>query len=300
MTGIVRSPMAELPLISIVTPCLNQERFLERTILSVQGQRYPHIEHVLIDGGSTDGTMSIARRHERHFATIVSERDHGMYDAINKGFSRTTGSVMAWINADDEWLPGTLLAVGRIFAELPEVEWISTSLPAAIDEDGAMIKVNRIEGFSKRGFLSGENFAAAGWTSSGYIQQESTFWRRSLWARAGSRLDDTLKSAGDFELWSRFFGHAELFAVDVPFGCYRRHASQKTSSAFGQYLEEARAVFAKAGGKPPREWQAKLRIFVRTAAPRRVLRWLSSTRLMDGRPWVTYDWGRQTWTIERR
>ncbi len=289
-----------LPHISVVTPCFNMVRFLERTIQSVQAQRYPALEHVLIDGASTDGTLAIVEQYRKHFAQIVSSPDGGMYDAINKGFALTRGEIMAWLNADDEWFPGTLRTVGAIFAAHPEVEWISTALPAAIDEDGATIKVNRINGFSRQGFLRGENFAAAGWTTTGYIQQESTFWRRSLWERAGGHLDASLKSAGDFELWARFFAHAELYAVDVPLGCYRRHAAQKTSVAFSQYLDEARSVFAKSGGTPPSEIMARIRIATRMCAPRRIPRWITRLRLYELRPWITYDWGRQAWTIERR
>jgi glycosyltransferase involved in cell wall biosynthesis len=289
-----------LPSISVVTPCLNQARFVERTIESVRAQRYPRLEHVFMDGGSTDGTLEIVERHRGHFASISSGKDRGMYDAIGRGLATTSGEVMTWINADDEWFPGTLLAVGRIFATLPEVEWISTALPAAIDEDGATIKVNRIEGFSRRGFLRGENLAGAGWTSFGFIQQESTFWRRSLWERAGARLDDRLGSAGDFELWARFFRHGELWCVDVPLGCYRRHASQKTSVAFGQYLDEALGVFADEGGRRPNTTIASWRLGFARACPTAVRRFLGRLGLVERRPWITYDWGGQRWTSERR
>ena len=269
-------------------------------ILSVKGQRYPKLEHVFVDAGSTDDSLAIVERHHEHFVSVTSERDDGMYDGINRGFRQTTGEVMTWLNVDDEWFPGTLHVVGSIFAALPEVEWISTALPAAIDEDSAIIKVNRFEGFSRRGFLRGENFAGAGWSADGFIQQESTFWRRSLWERAGATLDASLKSAGDFELWTRFFREAELWCVDVPLGCYRRHASQKTSQAFGQYLDEAFKVFAAAGGTKPNAHFAKLCVGVRRACPAALKRWLARIGVRDARPWVTYDWGRQVWTSDRR
>lgn len=287
-----------LPLVTVVTPCFNAARFIERTIASVAAQRYPAIEHVLVDGGSTDGTMDIVERHRERFARASSARDRGMYDAINRGFADTRGEIMAWLNADDEWLPGTLRTVGRIFATLPEVEWLSTALPAAIDEDGGTIKVNRFDGFSRNGFLRGEYFAAAGWDAAGFIQQESTFWRRSLWERAGGRLDDALSSAGDFELWSRFFEHAHLWCVDVPLGCYRRHAEQKTSQAFGQYLDEARGIFARVGGRAPRPRTATLRLGLRRYTPPPARRLLVRLGWMEARPYVTYDWGAQTWVAQ--
>jgi hypothetical protein len=289
-----------LPTITVVTPCLNAERFIGRMIGSVAAQAYPRLEHVLVDGGSTDGTMRIVEAHRDRFARISSGSDRGMYDALNRGFAGTTGVVMTWLNADDEWLPGTLRAVGRIFATLPEVEWISTALPAAIDEDGATIKVNRFEGFSRAGFLRGEYLAAAGWPAAGFIQQESTFWRRSLWERAGARLEESLSSAGDFELWARFFRHAECWCVDVPLGCYRRHAAQKTSQAFGGYLEEVRRVFAAEGGRPPRPRVARLRMGLRRYSPPPLRRLLVRCGLMEARPWVTYDWDAQRWVAERR
>ncbi|MBL9150047.1 MAG: glycosyltransferase [Phycisphaerae bacterium] len=289
-----------LPVISVVSPSFNGARFLPRMIASVREQRYPRLEHVFVDAASTDDTMAIVERERGHFASVTSEPDKGMYDGINRGFARTTGDVMTWLNVDDEWFPGTLHVVGTIFATLPEVEWISTALPAAIDENSALIKVNRIDGFSRAGFLRGENLAGAGWDAAGYIQQESTFWRRSLWERAGARLDDSLSAAGDFELWSRFFQHAELWCVDVPLGCYRRHASQKTSVDFGKYLREALSVFAAVGGAKPSPRGAKIRLGLRASTPGWLRRACVRAGLISPRPWITYDWGRQVWVSERR
>jgi glycosyltransferase involved in cell wall biosynthesis len=289
-----------LPTISVVSPSFNGARFLPRMIASVREQRYPRLEHVFVDAVSTDDTLAIVDRERGHFASVTSEPDGGMYDGINRGFARTTGEVMTWLNVDDEWLPGTLHVVGTIFATLPEVEWISTALPAAIDEHSALIKVNRIDGFSRDGFLRGENLAGAGWDAAGYIQQESTFWRRSLWERAGARLDDSLSAAGDFELWSRFFRHAELWCVDVPLGCYRRHASQKTTVDFGKYLREALGVFEAAGGTKPSPRRAKLRLGMRASTPGWLRRMCVRAGLVAPRPWITYDWGRQVWVSERR
>src|SRR5579859_3708649 len=94
-----------VPRISIVTPSFNQRAFLEETIRSVLDQRYPNLEYVIIDGGSTDGSVDIIRKYERHLAFWVSEPDGGQYDAINKGFAHTTGELLGWLNADDKYLP---------------------------------------------------------------------------------------------------------------------------------------------------------------------------------------------------
>jgi glycosyltransferase involved in cell wall biosynthesis len=289
-----------LPVISVVTPSRNAERFLERTLESVAAQEYPHLEHVLVDGGSTDGTMAIVERHRHRLAHVESGPDGGMYDALNRGFARTGGEVMTWLNADDVWFPGTLRTVGMIFARFPEVEWITTEFPAAIDAEGRPIAMDRIRGYCPHAFLRGEFLPAAGWPAAGFIQQESTFWRRSLWERAGARCDASLTAAGDFELWSRFFRHAELWCVSVPLGCFRKHPDQKTARSFAIYLEEARRVFAAAGGKVPHHAIAGLRVGLRRHAPPGLMRNLIRVGWMEPRPWIVYDWGRDVWVVDRR
>ena len=114
--------MKNFPTISLVTPSYNQASFLEETIRSIHDQNYPALEHVIVDGGSTDGSIGIIRRHRSRLADWVSEPDRGQYDAINKGFARTSGEVMCWLNSDDKYLPWTLSVVGELFRVFPDID----------------------------------------------------------------------------------------------------------------------------------------------------------------------------------
>ena len=114
--------------ISIVTPSYNQSQFLERTILSVLNQNYPNLEYLIIDGGSTDGSVEIIRKYEKYLAYWVSEKDNGQADAINRGFQKSTGKILAWLNSDDIYLPGTLLKVSETFNKNPEVDLIFSNI----------------------------------------------------------------------------------------------------------------------------------------------------------------------------
>ena len=129
-----------MPRISLVTPSFNQGRFLAETMDSVLGQHYPDLEYVVVDGGSTDNSVDVIRAREGQLASWVSEKDAGQYDAINKGFAKTTGEVMAWLNSDDKYTPWALHVVGEVFAQLPEVQWLTTLLPLHWDERGLPTK----------------------------------------------------------------------------------------------------------------------------------------------------------------
>lgn len=248
--------------ISIVTPSYNQGRFIAQTIESVLDQGYPDLEYIVVDGASTDESQAIIARYADRLAHWSSEPDAGQYDAINKGFARSTGDVMAWLNSDDRYLPWTLQRVAEIFAALPQVEWISTLNPILTDSAGIPISGGLYRGFNGRAFFKGEYVTTTDWYSVGYIMQEGTFWRRSLWERAGGRINTDFRLAGDFELWARFFQHADLYGVMLPLAMFRTHPAQR-SRDLDVYLADAVRALRHHGGAPRRPLASLLRRYGR-------------------------------------
>ncbi|HEU4500754.1 MAG TPA: glycosyltransferase family 2 protein [Nitrospira sp.] len=236
--------------VSIVTPSYNQAQFLEDAMLSVLGQTYSNVEYVVIDGGSSDGSADIIQRHAGRLAYWTSEPDRGQYDAINKGFSRTTGDIMAWLNSDDRYMPWTLSVVADIFSSHPEIDWLTSVHPVSWNSHGQAVAVDFTGGFSRESFVRGSNFPVKSSYGRRWIQQESTFWRRSLWERAGGRLDSTLLMAADFELWARFFDHTDLIGVQALLGGFRSHGNQRSVLYRDRYLEEAERVLRARGRWP--------------------------------------------------
>lgn len=224
--------MSHYPSISLVTPSLNQAQYLEQTLISVINQQYAPLEYIVIDGGSTDGSPDILRRYASRISHWVSEPDTGQAQAINKGFACATGSIFGWLNSDDILLPGTLRAVGEIFARYPQIAWI-TSWGANMDENGGNLRIIRTPGMFrpliKRGWHHGRLL--------GFVRQESTFWRRELWDAAGGYVNEDKHYAMDYELWQRFAAHADLVTAQTTFGAFRVHRAQKTAQ-LGRYYRE--------------------------------------------------------------
>lgn len=219
------------PLVSIVTPVYNGETYLEETIQSVINQTYDNIEYIIIDGGSTDGTLDIIKKYENKIAYWVSEPDKGMYEGINKGFKNATGDIFAWLNSDDKYYHSAVEIVVRMFNRYPEIEWI-TGIPTSYDEDGLIAEVGMpicyFRKFLRIGLYRGDII--------GGIQQESTFWRRSLWEKADG-LNSDLQFAGDYDLWIRFSEHIRLYVIPTILGGFRKHPAQKSSNIEKYYTE---------------------------------------------------------------
>jgi hypothetical protein len=145
-------------------------------------------------------------------------------------------------------LAGSLSLVGSIFGAFPQVEWISSRYPLAWNRHGEPCAIKDVGGFSRRSFFRGAMLPHRRWYAREFIQQESTFWRRSLWERAGGYIETSLTLAADFELWARFYQHADLYAVSAPLGGFRLHPDQKTAQRMDDYVSEAESLLKRYGG----------------------------------------------------
>ena len=220
------------PKITIVTPTFNRADYLEETIQSVLNQNYPNLEYIIIDGGSTDGTIDIIKKYESSLTFWISEPDNGMYDAIQKGFEKSTGEIMAWLNSDDKHHPGALNIVAQIFSCSKKVEWIMGT-PSLYNAEGYCVKIFQNVKWPESRFWVGDYK---------WIQQETVFWRRSIWEKTGGRLNLSYKVAADFELWCRFFQATKLFSVETILSGFRMHNNQITFLNISEYEAEVKEI----------------------------------------------------------
>ena len=222
------------PRITLVTPSYNYGHYLEACLDSILSQNYPNLELIVMDGGSTDNTVEILKRYERHLCYWQSRPDAGQYSAIEEGLNRGSGEIMGWLNADDMFHPGAFDTVSGIFSESPEVEWLM-GRPNSFDEEGRQkVVLSFLPMNSRAKYLADQEL----------IQQEGVFWRRGLWERSGSFIEKSLLLAADLELWARFFRSAALHSVDTLIAGFRDHPLQKSKDKAG-YTAEANRVLAR-------------------------------------------------------
>jgi glycosyltransferase involved in cell wall biosynthesis len=204
------------PTISVVTPSFNQGEFIERTVRSVLGQRYPKLQYVMMDGGSTDDTLEVLQPYLRHFHYFHSGRDRGQADAIARGFDQTSGDILAYLNSDDLLAPGTLHFVAEYFDQHPNIDFIY-SHRCIIDHD---------DWVTGHWFLPPHsNYLMRRWD---LIPQETCFWRRSLFEAAGN-VDSSYRFAMDYDLFVRMMARGKFCRVNRFLGAFRQHSSSKTS-----------------------------------------------------------------------
>ena len=211
------------PRISIVTPSLNQGNFIEKTIQSVLSQEYPNLDYIIIDGGSTDETLSILSKYDGQIR-FISERDQGQTDAINKGLRLADGDILSYLNADDILLPGSLKEVGSIFKVHTEVQWL-TGRCKIIDEHGREVR-GAIYHY-KNLLLHSSSYRLLLVTN--YISQPGTFWRRELLSRCGY-FDPNLNWVMDYEYWLRIWKVASPYVHHHDLAGFRIQRRSKTTS----------------------------------------------------------------------
>jgi len=209
--------VTDLPSISIVTPSYQHGRFLEWTLRSVLLQKYPKLDYVVMDGGSTDETPQILKRYKDQFAHFESAPDRGQADAVARGFAHTTGEIMAYLNSDDLLAPGALDFVGRFFLEHPEVDAIY-SHRVFIDQ------ANRVDSYWI--LPRHRNWMMKRWD---YIPQETCFWRRRIYDQAGG-IDPSFQFALDYDLFVRFMKLGRMERVNRFLGAFRQHTDSKTAA----------------------------------------------------------------------
>lgn len=285
---------------AMVVPSFNQARFLDAAIASVCSQNYPSLCVAVVDGASSDGSQAVLDKWRARVDFCISEPDAGQYDAINKGFAKVSGEVMGWLNSDDLHAPWTLAVAGGIFARFPEVEWLTTRYPLRWDADGRATQCRFTRGYARAAFAKGEYCPGIDGFFAAPIQQESTFWRRTLWEKAGGAMATDAGAAGDFELWCRFAREAELYAVDTPLAGFRVHGAQQSLAARDEYCRQAtRALDRHFVGARQSALYRRLRPMARDRAPEAIRPLLRGAGLLFDAPVVVRDRANTTWRIER-
>lgn len=259
---------APWPKISVVTPNHNYARYLEATLRSVLVQGYPNLEYIVVDDGSTDGSRDIIRKYEPWIARFMPQENRGQAAAINRGMRESTGEILAWLNSDDMYLPWTFRTVAEIFASLPQAEWL-VGQNSWWDAEGRQIAVKRVHR-NVFNYLAGDY---------GWIQQESSFWRRSLWEKAGGALDERFRFQIDGELWCRFFRHAEPWHADPVLAGFRHHGVNRSKQNWDGTVAEMERATAALRDAAPAGARRRARVLSLLRRAGRILPWIDVDRI---------------------
>jgi len=222
--------------VSVIMPVYNGEKYIEYAIKSILNQTYKNIQFILVDGGSVDDTMKIVNTYSKDIDLIISEKDDGMYDAINKGFHHSDGELMLWLNSDDYLFPRAIETVIELMKEYNDVKWVT----------GRKVYIDYVSRVRAIGFLGSyyRNFIQKGYyrgSGLGHIMQETTFWRRELYDKAGGYINTEYKLASDYELWIRFSNYETLYTLGTLLGAFRQHDTQ-LSLNYDAYEEECEKI----------------------------------------------------------
>lgn len=235
------------PRISVVTPSYNQGQFIEETLRSVLLQGYPNLEYLVLDGGSQDQSIEILRSYEESLSYLRIEADDGQSAAIREGFEMATGDILAWLNSDDRYQPGTLARIAHFFSMHPNTVFASGDVNE-IDSESRFLR--RIYATKPNRFISA-NSGLHGWP------QQGCFWRKSAYDRVGG-IDRSLEFAMDFDLFIRLtsVGHSRRIP-GPPLADFRIHPETKTSTIFHISRSEVIQLTEKYGSK---HWRSHGRV----------------------------------------
>jgi glycosyltransferase involved in cell wall biosynthesis len=209
--------MPELPRITVVTPSFNQAAYIEATLRSVLDQSYPHLEYIVLDGGSTDGSREIIERYAPRLAYWHSRKDGGQADAIATGFEMATGDILCWLNSDDVLLPGSLHRVGEYFRRHPRAQVLFGNR-IVIDREGREIGRHVWPWLLTHGH----------WALGQPLAQECCFWRRAIYDKAGG-IDRSKFFIMDYDLFYRMWRITRFRKTPAYLGCIRLHEETKNS-----------------------------------------------------------------------
>jgi glycosyltransferase involved in cell wall biosynthesis len=234
-------PPPDPPLISIVIPSFNQAKYLETCIKSILNQNFSNLELIIVDADSSDGSKEIIKKYESKLHWWCSEPDSGQTNGLNKGFQHATGEIMAWLNSDDQLLPGTLARIAAYMKKNPSIDAVYGHR-IIVDEQGMDIG---------RWILAPHNNRVMSYAD--FIPQETLFWRRSIWERVGGKLDESFQFAMDWDMLLRFRDAGAIF-VRMPnfIGLFRVHDAQKTSAEFNTVgVAESQKLLERTFGYQP-------------------------------------------------